>query len=60
MLVRIKRDLDNQIRGLLKIGGLLVGTARGDAFSRRVLELAKQCPELGVSPDAYRRVVSPT
>jgi transposase len=49
MLVKIKRDLENQIRGLLKIDGLLVGTARGDAFSRRVLELARQCPELGVS-----------
>jgi transposase len=49
MLVRIKRDLENQIRGLLRIDGLLVGTARGNAFSRRVLELAKQCPGLGVS-----------
>src|SRR5499426_1424272 len=49
MLVKIKRDLENQIRGLLKIDGLLVGTARGAAFSRRALELAKQCPELGVS-----------
>jgi hypothetical protein len=49
MLVKIKRDLENQICGLLKIAGLLVGTARGDAFSRRALELAKQCPELGVS-----------
>src|SRR5262245_17801060 len=49
MLVKIKRDLENQIRGLLKIDGLLVGTVRGDAFCRRVLELANECPELGVS-----------
>jgi transposase len=49
MLVKIKRDLENQIRGLLKIDGLLVGTARGNAFSQRVLELAKQCPALAVS-----------
>jgi hypothetical protein len=49
MLVKIKRDLENQIRGLLKIDGLLVGTARGNTFFRRALELAKQCPELGVS-----------
>ena len=33
MLVKIKRDLENEIRGLLKIDGLLVGTARGNAFS---------------------------
>jgi transposase len=33
----------------LKIDGLLVGTARGSAFSQRVLELANQCPELAVS-----------
>jgi transposase len=49
MLVKIKRDLENQIRGLLKIAGLLVGTAKANMFTRRVLELAKQCPELAVS-----------
>jgi transposase len=49
MLVKIKRDLENQIRGLLKIDGLLVGTAKGNMFSRRVVELARQCPELAVS-----------
>ena len=48
-LVKMKRDLENQIRGLLKIAGLLVGTARGNAFSQRVLELAEQCAELAVS-----------
>jgi transposase len=48
-LVKMKRDLENQIRGLLKIAGLLVGTARGNAFSQRVLELAEQSPELAVS-----------
>jgi len=49
MLVKIKRDLENQFRGLLKIDSLLVGTARGNAFSQRVVELAKQCPQLAVS-----------
>jgi transposase len=48
-LVKMKRDLENQIRGLLKIAGLLVGSARGNIFSQRVLELAEQCPELAVS-----------
>ena len=33
-LVKMKRDLENQIRGLLKIAGLLVGTARGNAKDR--------------------------
>jgi transposase len=49
LLVTMKRDLENQIRGLLKIAGLLVGTARGNAFPTRVQELAKQCRELAVS-----------
>jgi transposase len=49
MLVKIKRDLENQIRGLLKIAGLLVGTAKGNVFTRRVFELAKQCRELGMA-----------
>jgi transposase len=49
MLVKIKRDLENQIRGLLKIDGLLVGTAKGNVFSQRAVELAKRCPELAVS-----------
>lgn len=49
LLVKMKRDLENQIRGLLKIAGLLVGTARGNAFPARVRDLAKQCRELAVS-----------
>jgi len=46
LLVKMKRDLENQIRGLLKIAGLLVGTARGHAFAVRVKDLAKDSPEL--------------
>ena len=38
-LVKIKRDLENQIRGLLKNLGLLIGKAGGNAFCRRVEEL---------------------
>jgi transposase len=33
MLVKIKRDLDNQIRGLLKNMGLVVGKAKRGVFS---------------------------
>jgi transposase len=38
-LVKIKRDLENQIRGLLKNLGLVIGKAGGTVFTRRVEEL---------------------
>ena len=38
-LVKIKRDLENQIRGLLKNLGLRIGKAGGNVFRRRVEEL---------------------
>jgi transposase len=38
-LVKIKRDLENQIRGLLKNLGLVIGKAGGTVFRRRVEEL---------------------
>jgi len=38
-LVKIKRDLENQIRGLLKNLGLIIGKAGGNVFHRRVEEL---------------------
>ncbi len=36
LLVKIKRDIENQIRGLLKNLGLRIGKAGGNVFSRRV------------------------
>jgi transposase len=38
-LVKIKRDLENQIRGLLKNLGLVIGKAGGRVFHRRAEEL---------------------
>ena len=38
-LVRVKRDLENQIRGLLKNLGLVIGKAGGKVFHRRTEEL---------------------
>ncbi len=38
-LVKIKRDLENQIRGLLKNLGFIIGKAGGNVFRRRVEEL---------------------
>ena len=35
-LVDLRRDLENQIRGLLKNLGLIIGTARGQMFHARV------------------------
>jgi transposase len=38
-LVKIKRDLENEIRGLLKNHGLVIGKAGGKIFHRRAEEL---------------------
>jgi transposase len=46
MLVKIKRDLDNQIRGLLKNMGLVVGKAKRGVFSARVKTLIADHPVL--------------
>jgi transposase len=42
LLVKIKRDLENQIRGLLKNLGLVIGEASGNVFRRRVEELVAE------------------
>src|ERR1700680_269882 len=49
LLVKMKRDLENQIRGLLKNLGLIIGTARGPAFHARVQELVEGKPYLAVA-----------
>ena len=41
-LVKIKRDLENQIRGLLKNLGLRIGKASGNVFRHRVEELVAE------------------
>jgi len=46
LLVKIKRDLGNQIRGLLKNLGLVIGKAQGNVFTRRVEELVTEHPYL--------------
>jgi transposase len=42
LLVKMKRDLENQVRGLLKNHGLVIGKAGGKVFQRRAEELAGQ------------------
>jgi transposase len=49
LLIKMKRDLENQIRGQLKNLGLLIGSARGQAFHDRVQELVEGKPYLAVA-----------
>jgi len=46
LLVKIKRDLENQIRGLLKNFGLVIGRAKFNVFAVRTEELVESRPEL--------------
>ena len=49
--VKSKRDLENQIRGLLKNLGLVIGRAKMHAFGRRAAALAKNRPQLAAAID---------
>ena len=46
LLVKIKRDLENHIRGLLKNLGLVIGRAKFNVFAVRAEELIEGRPEL--------------
>jgi len=46
LLVKIKRDLENQVRGLLKNFGLVIGRAKFNVFAVRAEELIEGRPEL--------------
>ena len=46
LLVKIKRDLENQIRGLLKNLGLVIGRAKFNVFAVRAEELIESRPAL--------------
>ena len=64
LLVKMKRDLENQIRGLLKNHGLIIGKAGGKVFHRRAEELAGEhgllseavIPLLGVRERVCREI----
>jgi transposase len=49
LLVKIKRDLENQVRGLLKNLGLVVGAAKMNVFALRAAELIEDRPALAVA-----------
>ena len=46
LLVRIQRDLENQVRGLLKISGLIIGRAKDGVFAQRTQALLASHPVL--------------
>jgi transposase len=46
LLVKIKRDLENHVRGLLKNLGLVIGRATFNVFAVRAEELIEGRPEL--------------
>ena len=46
LLVKIKRDLENQVRGLLKNLGLVIGRAKFNVFAARAEDLIEGRPEL--------------
>jgi transposase len=47
LLVKVKRDLENQVRGLFKNLGLVIGRAKFNVFAVRAEELIENRPELG-------------
>ena len=49
LLVKIKRDLENQIRGLLKNLGLVIGRAKMNVFAVRAAELVEDRPQLAAT-----------
>jgi hypothetical protein len=60
LLVKIKRDIENQIRGLLKNLGLVIGQAKMNVFAVRAAELAANRPALtaAVGPLRHARLLS--
>ncbi len=49
LLVKVKRDIENQIRGLLKNLGLVIGRAKFNVFAVRAEELIEGRPELNAA-----------
>ena len=49
LLVKLRRDLENQIRGLLKNLGLVIGKAKMNVFSVRAANLTECRPELAAA-----------
>jgi len=48
LLVSMRRDLENQLRGLFKTFGLVIGRANGSVFLKRAQLVSAEAPELEV------------
>ena len=55
LLVKIKRDIENQIRGLLKNFGLVIGRAKMNTFTLRAQDLLDDRPELAAAVEPLLR-----
>ena len=55
LLVQLKRDLENQIRGLLKNFGLVIGRAKMNTFTAKAIELIKGQPALAAAIEPLLR-----
>ena len=60
LLVKIKRDLENHVRGLLKNLGLVIGRAKFNVFAVRAEELTEGRPELIARSDRCSRRARPS
>jgi transposase len=49
LLVKMKRDVENQIRGLLKVFGLIIGRAKMNTFTAKTNELIDRQPALAAA-----------
>ena len=49
LLVKMKREIENQIRGLLKIFGLIIGRAKMNTFTAKAIELTDGQPVLAAA-----------
>jgi transposase len=47
LLVKVQRDLENQVRGLLKSAGLIIGRAKDGVFATRTKQLLAPQADLG-------------
>jgi transposase len=56
LLVKIKRDLENQVRGLLKNLGLVIGRCKLNTFTKRANELIDGKPALAAAVEPLLKV----
>jgi transposase len=58
LLVKVQRDLENQVRGLLKSVGLIIGRAKDGVFSTRTKQLLAMHASVEANPRQAPRALS--